>query len=83
MKKDYIHWRMKEVAAHILDTKETLRETAKHLRMSKSTVHLDIMRLKKENKELFEKVYKVVAANKADRHNRGGEATRIKYLGGH
>ncbi|MBX6377257.1 MAG: sporulation transcriptional regulator SpoIIID [Clostridia bacterium] len=79
--KDHIWRRVLEVSRYITRTKATVRDTAKVFGVSKSTVHKDVTeRLPKLNKELAEKVKKVLEHNKAERHLRGGEATRRKYL---
>ncbi|WP_028509080.1 sporulation transcriptional regulator SpoIIID [Ruminococcus sp. NK3A76] len=58
----------------------TVRQTAAHFGISKSTVHKDItVRLKELDEELFERVRQVLDRNKALRHIRGGQATRNKY----
>ena len=57
-----------------------MRESAKRFGISKSTVHKDITeRLPELNKELYEEVKKILETNKAERHLRGGEATKQKY----
>lgn len=68
------------LATHIIDTKDTVRKTAKLFGISKSTVHKDVTeRLQKINRTLYNEVQKVLAINKSERHIRGGEATREKY----
>ena len=60
----------------------TVRQTAAHFRISKSTVHKDItQRLCRLDPELYERVRAVLDRNKALRHIRGGQATRRKYKG--
>ncbi|MBR6336668.1 MAG: sporulation transcriptional regulator SpoIIID [Ruminococcus sp.] len=60
----------------------TVRQTAAHFRISKSTVHKDItQRLCRLDSELYERVRAVLDRNKALRHIRGGQATRRKYKG--
>jgi len=67
-------------ANYILTTKQTVRECARFFSVSKSTVHKDIMeRLPKLNRPLFEQVRHVMDQNKAERHIRGGAATKEKY----
>lgn len=69
------------LAKHIIDTKDTVRKTAKLFGVSKSTVHKDItQRLRQVNNALYQSVCKVLEENKAERHIRGGIATREKYL---
>ncbi len=70
-----------EVSRYISRTKSTVRETAKAFGVSKSTVHKDVTeRLPKLNRDLAARVKKVLDTNKAERHLRGGEATRRKYM---
>lgn len=77
---NYIRKRAVKVANHILQTSDTVRQTAEIFGISKSTVHKDVSeRLPRINKELAEKVKNVLEQNKAERHIRGGEATRKKY----
>lgn len=72
-----------ELAHYIIDTKDTVRGAAKRFGISKSTVHKDITeRLKKINLSLAIEAKKVLDENKAERHIRGGEATRKKYKNG-
>ena len=63
-----------------IDNKVTVRAAAKKFGISKSTVHKDVTeRLKKINAALAIETKKVLEENKAERHIRGGEATRQKY----
>lgn len=79
--KDYIETRVLQIAAHILTTGATVRETARVFRVSKSTVHKDIdERLPELDMELADQARRVLARNKAERHIRGGEATCRKYM---
>ena len=79
--KDYIEERVLELAEYILENKATVRKTAKKYNVSKSTVHKDITeRLYEINPTLAEDVHNVLNQNKAERHIRGGLATREKYL---
>ncbi len=65
---------------YIIDTGATVRATAKKFHISKSTVHKDVSeRLKKLDPQLYGRVRVVLNANKAERHIRGGLATREKY----
>ena len=58
----------------------TVRQTAAHFGISKSTVHKDItVRLRELDAALFERVRQVLDRNKARRHIRGGQATKNKY----
>ncbi len=68
------------LAEYISDTGKTVRDTAKHFGLSKSTVHKDMTsRLPEIDTELYEKVRIILDKNKAERHLRGGLATRKKY----
>ncbi len=77
----YIDERAIEVAHYIIDSKDTVRGAAKKFGISKSTVHKDITeRLRKINPSLAVEAKKILDENKAERHIRGGEATRQKYM---
>lgn len=79
--KDYIEERVLELAEYILENKSTVRNAAKKYNVSKSTVHKDITeRLGEINPVLAAGVHDVLNQNKAERHIRGGLATREKYL---
>ena len=66
---------------YIVSNNATLRETAKKFSVSKSTVHKDVTeRLVKLNRPLSEEVRTVLDKNKAERHVRGGEATKRKVI---
>lgn len=78
--KDYIRRRVIEVGNHILVSGDTVRRAAQLFAVSKSTVHKDMIeRLPLIDGELATRVARVLAKNKAERHIRGGEATRRKY----
>ena len=82
--KDYIEERVLELAAYVLETQTTVRGAAKHFKISKSTVHKDLSeRLPAFNHPLYLQVKGVLDENKAERHIRGGLATREKYLHQH
>ena len=69
------------LAEYIIDTKNTVRKTASTFGISKSTVHKDVTeRLKHINPPLYREVALVLEQNKQERHMRGGEATRQKYI---
>ena len=69
------------LARYISETKGTVRETAKHFGISKSTVHKDVSeRLKNISPSLQAEVKSILEYNKAERHIRGGLATKEKYL---
>lgn len=77
---DTIDERACELAVYIIQTGATVRAAAKHFGISKSTVHKDLsQRLQKCNKSLYLQVRKILDINKAERHIRGGLATREKY----
>lgn len=79
--KDYIEERVMELAQYILENKSTVRKAAKKYNISKSTVHKDITeRLEDLNPTLAREVHTVLDKNKAERHIRGGLATKEKYL---
>lgn len=68
------------LAHYIIETKDTVRGAAKKFGISKSTVHKDVSeRLKKINPALAKEVRVVLDENKAERHIRGGLATKRKY----
>ena len=80
MKDVSIEERAIELAQYIIDSKDTVRGTAKKFGISKSTVHKDVSeRLKKINPSLAHEVRKILDENKAERHIRGGMATKLKY----
>ena len=68
------------LAQYIIDSKDTVRGAAKKFGVSKSTVHKDVSeRLIHINRALAQDVRKVLYENKAERHIRGGMATKLKY----
>lgn len=78
--KDYIEERVLEVAKYIIESKATIRKTAKIFGVSKSTVHKDITeRLPKINPAVAKEAREILELNKAERHIRGGRATKLKY----
>lgn len=82
--KDYIEERAVEIASYIIETKATVRQTAKKFGISKSTVHKDVTeRLVQLNPTLASQARVVLDVNKQERHIRGGMATREKYLHQH
>ena len=67
---------------YIIENKATVRAAAKQFNISKSTVHKDVAeRLRTIEPQLYGEVKKVLETNKAQRHIRGGIATRKKYKG--
>jgi len=70
------------LAQYIIENKSTVRDAAGKFGISKSTVHKDISeRLPQFNRTLYLQVKEVLEINKAQRHIRGGIATRRKYRG--
>lgn len=81
---NYIRKRAVRIAQHIIQTSDTVRQTADVFGISKSTVHKDVSeRLPRINRQLAEEVKLILDKNKAERHLRGGEATRQKYASQH
>ena len=71
-----------DLAAYIIEHKTTVRAAAKEFGVSKSTVHKDLTeRLPRVNAALYRQVRILLDINKAERHIRGGLATRRKYRG--
>lgn len=69
------------LAKYLVKNHSTVRAVAKNFGISKSTVHKDVTeKLAKINRTLFEEVKEILDVNKSERHIRGGEATRRKYL---
>ena len=80
---DHIDRRACEVAVYMIETGATVRAAAQHFGISKSTVHKDLLeRLPNANPELYRSVRILLNRNKAERHIRGGIATREKYRKG-
>ena len=80
--KEYNEERALAVARYIIESNATLRQAARQFGISKSTVHKDLSeRLPKFNRALYDQVKAVLDVNKAQRHIRGGMATRKKYKG--
>ena len=74
--------RAQKLAVYIIESRTTIRAAAKHFGISKSTVHKDLSeRLETCNRSLYIQVQAILAENKAERHIRGGLATRRKYKG--
>lgn len=69
------------LAQYMIEESATVRQAAAHFGISKSTVHKDLTTtLKQRNRALYAAVKELLEQNKAERHFRGGEATRLKYL---
>lgn len=80
--KGNIEERACELAVYIIENRATVRAAAKQFGVSKSTVHKDLSeRLPAYNRTLYQQVKAVLDQNKAERHIRGGIATRKKYKG--
>ena len=74
--------RARELAVYIIENKATVRSAAREFGISKSTVHKDLTeRLPRVNPALYGQVRQLLDINKAERHIRGGLATRRKYRG--
>ncbi len=79
---EHIRRRALEVGYHIVESAATVRRAAQVFGVSKSTIHKDVTeRLPKINPQLALQVRSILEFNKAERHIRGGEATRRKYRG--
>ena len=80
MKGYSIEERAMELAHYMIDSKDTVRGAAKKFGVSKSTVHKDLSeRILKINPALAAEVRLILDENKAERHIRGGMATKLKY----
>ena len=77
---DTMEQRVCKLAVYMIETRATVRTAAKHFGVSKSTVHKDLsQRLPQYNKHLYRQVRHILDENKAQRHIRGGMATKRKY----
>ena len=77
---DTIEERACELAVYMIETGATVRAAAQHFGVSKSTVHKDLsQRLPRYNRNLYDQVRHILDENKAQRHIRGGIATKNKY----
>lgn len=82
--KEYIEARALRLADYIIENNATVRQTAKKFGISKSTVHKDVTdRLNQINPVMAKQAAAVLAINKSERHIRGGQATKEKYLHQH
>ena len=78
--KSIVEERAVELGEYIIESGATVRSAAKKFGVSKSTVHKDVSeRLKSVNPQLYREVKTILEINKAQRHIRGGMATRKKY----
>ena len=76
--------RAERLALYIIENRTTVRAAALEFGISKSTVHKDLSeRLPQYNRSLYLQAKEVLEQNKAERHIRGGIATREKYKGHH
>lgn len=76
----YIEERALLAASYIIETNCTIRECAKKIGVSKTTIHIDLSkRLKNIDLKLYKEVNKILQLNKAEAHLRGGLATSEKY----
>lgn len=79
--KDLVEERASMLGEYIVENKTTVRAAAKVFGISKSTVHMDVaQRLKNVNPSLYGQVREILEINKAQRHIRGGLATKEKYM---
>ena len=79
---DTIGQRACAMAVYMIENGTTVRATAAHFGISKSTVHKDLtQRLPHCNGQLYAQVRRILETNKQERHIRGGMATRRKYKG--
>lgn len=84
MREISIEERAVKLARYIIDSKDTVRGTAAKFGISKSTVHKDVSeRLCNINPALAQEVREILDENKAERHIRGGMATKLKYSNEH
>ncbi len=80
--RDDLEQRAQELAVYMIENRTTIRAAAKKFGISKSTVHKDLSeRLENVNRPLYQQVKEILDCNKAERHIRGGMATRKKYKG--
>ena len=69
------------LAEYLIEHSATVRSVAYAFSVSKSTVHKDITeKLEQINPDLYDRVRRILDRNKSERHLRGGEATRVKYM---
>lgn len=74
--------RSRRLAEYVIEHRGTVRAAARRFGVSKSTVHKDLReRLPLFDAELYQQVQVILEENKAERHIRGGLATRKKYKG--
>lgn len=74
------YFRARELGEYIIQTRHTIRKTAKIFNMAKSTVHYDVShRLKYVDFDMYLRVKKILDCNFKEKHIRGGMATKAKY----
>ena len=72
--------KIEKIAKYVITHKATVRQAAEHFKMSKSNIHIILRnKLKDVNLDLYEDVIAILEKNKAERHIRGGYATKYKY----
>lgn len=75
-----IEQRVLNEAHYMIKTNETIREIAKHFKVSKSTVHKDLKdRLKLIDLQTYDKIKNIIKNHTETRHIKGGESTKKKY----
>ena len=75
-----IEKRVLSEAHYMIKTNETIREIAKHYKVSKSTVHKDLKdRLKQVDLEIYNRIKNIIKYHTEIRHIKGGESTKKKY----
>ena len=78
--RDDLERRARELAVYLIERRTTIRDAAKHFSVSKSTDHKDLSeRLREIDRSLYVQVKEILEQNKAERHLRGGDATKRKY----
>lgn len=79
--KSIVDERAVELGEYIVEHRATVRAAADRFGVSKSTVHMDVSkRLRRVDPSLYVEVREVLDINKAQRHIRGGLATKEKYM---
>ena len=82
--KRFLENRALKLGEYMVQEKATVRKAAKCFGVSKSTVHKDLTeRLPQINEAIALRVREILEVNKAERHLRGGEATKLKYRQAH
>ena len=78
--REHTETRAVEIAQYIISSKSTMRQAARKYAISKTTVCTDMLvRLPLVNPRLADEVSKVLSGNHAERHVRGGEATKRRW----